>query len=99
MAKEPMIDFEEVAKEWRKDPAYKKAYDALEAEYAYYDAMLTAMREANLTQKEIAKRMKTSEAAVSRLFDVKGKTAPTWKTIMKFAKAVGKRPVLTFVDA
>ena len=95
MAKDTMIPYEKAAQQWRNKPSYRKAYAALEAEYSLYDAMLKAMAESDLTQKEVAKRMGTSEAAVSRLFDVKH--APTWTTITKFAKAVGKQPVLKFV--
>ena len=89
---------ENLFKEWRKDPAYIAAYEALEPEFAFYESLLKAMRDAKLTQKEVAKRRHTSEAAVSRLFDIDKKRAPNWHTIMKFAAAVGKRPVLKFVD-
>lgn len=95
--KKPMIDAEMLFKKWRKDPAYMDAYTALEPEYALHEAMLRARIEAGLTQKDIAERMGTSEAAVSRLFRPLPGHAPSWSTIMKFAKAVGKKPVLTFV--
>jgi DNA-binding XRE family transcriptional regulator len=99
MAKEKPIPYKKVAAQWRKDPGYRKAYDALEPEYALYRSMLESLTEAGITQKEVAKRMGTSEAAVSRLFDVNGQHAPNWATIVKFAAAVGKRPVVTFVEA
>lgn len=99
MAKNKGIPFEEVAKKWRVKKGYSKAYAALDEEYAMYEAMLKAMQSAKITQKEVAKRMHTSEAAVSRLFDIKKKHKPSWTTIMKFAHALGKRPVLKFVDA
>jgi len=99
MTKKTMIPYDEAAKEWRKKPGYQRAFDALTPEYALYEALLKAMKESDLTQKEIAKRMHTSEAAVSRLFDSEKKHAPNWSTIMKFAHAIGKTPVLTFADA
>lgn len=95
----PAQPIDALFKGWRKDPKYREAYDAAAPEYGLYAAMLQAMADAHLTQKEVAKRMHTSEAAVSRLFDMKKKHAPSWKTIMKFAQAVGKMPVLHFVDA
>lgn len=96
--KSKMIDYEEVAKQWRKDPAYVAAYEALAPEYALYEALIKARMEAGITQKELARRMGTSEAAVSRMMGANRERLPSWNTIMKFARAVGKKPVLAFVD-
>jgi ribosome-binding protein aMBF1 (putative translation factor) len=48
-------------------PGVKKAYDALEEEYAALHTMLEARLAAGLTQADIAKRMGTTVSAVSRL--------------------------------
>lgn len=86
-------------KEWRKKPEYAEAYGTLECEYTLHEVMIRARMEAGLTQKELAARMGTSEAAVSRLLGADGGHAPSWKTIAKFAMALGKKPILKFVDA
>ncbi len=99
MTTDKKIPYEKIARRWRKNAAYKAAYEALAPEYALYEAMLKAMADAKLTQKEVARRMHTSESAISRMFDMKKKHTPSWATIMKFAHAVGKKPILRFVDA
>ena len=48
-------------------PGVKKAYVALEEEYATLHAMLDARLAAGLTQADVAKRMGTTVSAVSRL--------------------------------
>ena len=45
----------------------KKAYEALEEEYAALHTMLDARLAAGLTQADVAKRMGTTVSAVSRL--------------------------------
>lgn len=96
---EQMIPFEEISARWKKDPEFMAYYNALDAEFAVYEAMIIAAKEKGMTQKKLAKKMKTSESAISRLFSMKNHNLPSWSTITKFAEAIGKRPVLTFVDA
>ena len=84
-------------KEWDKDPEFVKAYDALEAEFAVYDAMLKAMKKNGITQTELAERMDTTKSTLSRM--LRAKHSPSWNTISRFAKALGMRPVLSFVKA
>jgi predicted transcriptional regulator len=58
---------------------------------------LTARREAGVTQTELARQMGTSQAAIARLEG--GKVKPTWETVERYAKALGRRPVVTLVAA
>lgn len=95
MAKDKMIPVEELLKKWRKDPEYVKAYEALQPEFEIYEAMIVAMKKKGITQTELAERMKTTKSSVSR--SLSGKFPPSWSTIMRFAKATGTRPVITFV--
>ena len=76
------------------DSKYRKAYNELENEYSLIRAMLEAKEESGLSQKQIAKKMGTSEAALSRLLS--GDQDPNWNTIWKFGKAVGKTANLQF---
>jgi len=54
-------------------------------------------REAGLTQAEVARGMGTSQAAVARLES--GHFMPSWNSIERFARAVGRRPVVTLQAA
>ena len=45
---------------WSKDPAYRKAYDDLEEEFALAAAIAEARGKAGLTQEEVAQRMHTT---------------------------------------
>lgn len=78
--------------EWRKDPAYREAYDALEEEFALASAMIDARGAAS--QEEIAKRMHTSQPAVARL--EAGKGNPSLNTLRRYAEATGTRLKITF---
>jgi ribosome-binding protein aMBF1 (putative translation factor) len=67
---------------------FRKAYDALEIEYALAHAMLSARTRAGLTQEAVAVRMGTTKSAVSRL-EASGKHAPSMASLKKYADAVG----------
>lgn len=76
----------------------KAAYDVLEDEYGALRAVLTARREAGLTQAQIAERMGTTASAVSRLEAslTSEKHSPSFATLRKYAAACGKRLVISF---
>ncbi len=71
-----------------KRPGFRKAYDALEAEYALAHEMLSARTRAGLTQEAVADRMGTTKSAVSRL-EGAHKHAPSVASLKKYADAVG----------
>jgi len=75
------------------NPAVKAEYDANITTYAILDEILSARREAGLTQAQVAERMGTKASAVARLESalVSGKHSPSIDTLRKYAAAVGKR--------
>jgi DNA-binding XRE family transcriptional regulator len=79
------------------DPQLRAAYDALDEEYAALDALLTARREAGLTQAEVAERMGTTASAVSRLESSLSseRHSPSFSTLRKYAAACGKKLVIS----
>ena len=83
------IPVEESFAEWRKDPAYREAYAALEEEFALAQQVIEARARAGLTQAELAERMGTSQSAVARLES--GKSRPSVATLEKLALATGSR--------
>jgi transcriptional regulator with XRE-family HTH domain len=89
-----MIPVEESFAEWRKDPAYREAHAALEEEFALAKALIEARTDANISQEEIAKRMRTSQPAIARLEGGRGN--PSLKTLRRYADATGTRLRLVF---
>ncbi|MGH8781684.1 helix-turn-helix domain-containing protein [Paraburkholderia sp.] len=79
-------------------PVVKAAYDALDDEYSALRAILSARREAGLTQAQIAERMGTTASAVSRLEAslLSEKHSPSFATLRKYAAACGKKLVISF---
>jgi len=78
---------------WKKDPTFRKEYDALAEEFALFDALVSARQQAGLTQTEVAERMGTKTPAVARLEAGGGRQhhAPSLATLRKYAAAVGCR--------
>jgi ribosome-binding protein aMBF1 (putative translation factor) len=92
-----LIPVEESFAEWRKDPAYVRAYDALEDEFALAKAMIEARAQAGLTQEQLAQRMKTTQAVIARLES--GRVKPSTRTLERFAAATGMRLRISFEPA
>ena len=82
-------------KKWMKDDsAYAQAYDALEEEFSLASAMIAARSRAGLTQQQLAKRMKTTQAVIARLES--GRIKPSTRTLERFAAATGMRVRILF---
>lgn len=92
--KKRMIPVAEVAKRWLKNPSVRKAYDALEEEFAMAQAFIAARARAKLTQQQVAKRMGTTQAVVARLES--GRVMPSTRTLERFAAATGHRLKIQF---
>lgn len=83
-----MRSFDAWKRKQMKDPAFKKEYDALEAEFALAHELIGARVKAKLTQEEVARRMGTSQSAVARMES--GRRLPSTSSLQKYAKAVGR---------
>jgi ribosome-binding protein aMBF1 (putative translation factor) len=88
------IPAEESFREWRKDPEYLAAFDALEDEFAVASALIKARGDAAMTQEQVARAMGTTQAVVARLES--GKTMPSTRTLERFAKATRTRLRISF---
>ena len=88
------IPVEESFKQWKKDPKYVAAYNALEKEFAIASAMIKARADANMTQEQVAKAMGTTQAVIARLES--GKALPSTRTLERFAKATRTRLRISF---
>jgi predicted transcriptional regulator len=89
----------EMHKKWMKDPNYRKAYEALEEEFALASAVMDVRTRAGLTQEELARRMGTTQPVVARLES--GRTRPSMRTLERLAQATGSRLLIGFeaIDA
>jgi predicted transcriptional regulator len=83
-----MRSFEAWKRKQLKNPEFKKAYDALEEEFALIGELLKARTRAKLTQAQVAKRMGTSQSAVARM---ESGRAPSMASLRKYAKATGSK--------
>lgn len=70
--------------------SFVKMYEALSAFLTDYDFLKDSL---NLTQKDIAEKMGTTQSAVSRIESLK--TNPSYKQLLKMAQAVGGDLLIT----
>lgn len=88
---------DDLHKEWLKNPAYRREYEALEEEFSLTAALIEARARAGLTQAQVALRMNTTQAVIARLEG--GGSKPSTSTLEKYAKATGSRLKITFEPA
>ncbi len=81
----------------RSDPDYAREFAALEEEFALAAAMLEARARAGLTQEQLARLMKTTQAVIARLES--GRARPSTRTLERFAAATGSRLRIFFEPA
>jgi len=79
------------------DPKYKKAYTELEDEFVIAKELIQARTNANLTQKQIAERMGTTQSVVARIES--GNPLPSLKSLIRYAVAVNSRIDLKLIQA
>jgi ribosome-binding protein aMBF1 (putative translation factor) len=91
------IPVERSFSEWRRDPAYVKAYDAFEDEFALAAALIDARGRAGLSQADVARKMETSQPAIARL--EAGRGNPSIETLRRFASVTGTRLRIAFEPA
>jgi DNA-binding XRE family transcriptional regulator len=96
MTKAKRPTFENFKKKALKDKAVAKEYDALAPEYALRAELIKMRHAAGLTQEEVAERMGTKKASISRLESVDAAHSPSLETIVRYAHAVGYKLDLRF---
>jgi len=88
------IPVDDAFKEWRKDPQFVAAYDALEEQFAFAPALIKARGDADMTQDQVAEAMGTTRSAVIRLEG--GRSNPSTRTLQRFAAATHTRLRISF---
>lgn len=89
-----MSKIKDLHKKLSRDPKYRKAYEELALEFELVSVLVQARSQAGLTQKQLAKRMKTTQSTVARLEG--GRANPSIRTLEKFAQATGTRLKIVF---
>lgn len=79
------------------DREVRTNYDAMADEFSLARELIAARVRAGLTQAELAARMDTTQSVVARLES--GAQLPSVKTLLRFAKATGARPVIKLLAA
>lgn len=74
--------------DWNKQPAYRKAYEALGKEFDLAAVVIEARIRAGLTQSELAERIGTKQPAIAR---IEGGQLPSTSTLKRIAEATGSR--------
>lgn len=80
------LDFEEDLKERLKNPEFKREFDKLQPEFDLIQAIINARIKKGITQKILAKRMKTKQSVISRLES--GNANPSFKFVKRLAEAL-----------
>jgi ribosome-binding protein aMBF1 (putative translation factor) len=76
MKKKPkLISFEEWEKELMKDPEFVKEYNKLEPEFQIARQIIDARLKKKMSQEELAKKVGTGQAVISRLEGMNGKSS------------------------
>jgi len=77
-----------------RDPKYRKAYEALDEEFALASAVVDVRNRAGLTQKQLARKMGTTLPVAARLESGRGR--PSMRTLERLAEATGSRLLISF---
>lgn len=78
--------WEDHKKELLKNPAFKKAYDALELEYSIAASLIEARTKQGLSQADVAKKMNTTQSVISRVESAQ--TTPSVSFLKRLAAAL-----------
>lgn len=77
------------------NPEFREEYAKADAEFALIEAMITARRDAKLTQAELAEKIGTTQSAIARL--EAGRVSPSISTLRRYAEATGHQLRVGFV--
>jgi ribosome-binding protein aMBF1 (putative translation factor) len=78
--------FEEHIKEMLQDPEFEKAWEESEVEYQLGRKLIEARMKKNLSQRDLARKIGTSQAAISRIENMSGN--PSLHLLKRIASAL-----------
>ena len=91
-----MSKFNQYLTEQLKDSAFKAEYDAIEAEFAIIQAMITARQKTGMTQKQLAERTGIHQSDISKL--ERGNGNPSLRTLSRLAEGLGMKLKVEFTS-
>lgn len=87
-------DFRELLAQELKNPKFKKEWDRLEPAYQAQRALIRARIDAKMSQRQLAKKAKTTQAVISRIENMT--VSPSIGLLQKIAEAFGKNLEIKF---
>ena len=84
-----LISAEEAHKKWMKDPRYRREYENLQPEFEIARQMIGARIKKKMSQEELAKKMGTGQAVISRLEGMNA--SPSLSLLKRVASAFEKK--------
>ena len=94
-ARRKLMTWEEHRKQLMKDPKVHQACLELQPEFAIIRKVIESRVKKGVSQKELAKRMKTKQSAISRLES--GYANPSLNFLQRLAKALNSRLEIRFL--
>lgn len=92
--KRKVYTFRNHLKESLKDPQFKKIWQESEAEYQLAVKLIDARLKKNMSQRELASKVKTSQAAISRIEAMAGN--PSLSLLKRIARALDTKLSISF---
>ena len=87
--KRPIFTLDDHLKELMKNPKFKKEWEDSEAEFQLSCRLIEARLKRNLSQRELAKKVGTSQAAISRIEAMNGN--PSLSLLKRISAALGSK--------
>lgn len=88
------LDFETYLNEQLKNPKFRKEWDALDPQYQVMRELIKARLNCKLSQRELAKKAKTTQAVISRIENMT--VSPSVGLLQKIAEALNKKLEIKF---
>jgi len=89
MNKQKLYTFQDDLKERLTDPEFKKAWKESEPDYLLAKQIIEKRLSKKLSQRDLAKRLNTSQAAISRIESMNGN--PSFSFLKHIATALGSK--------
>lgn len=94
MSRSNLYTFDDHLKESLKDPEFKKVWQDSEVEYQLSRKLIKARMKRKLSQRDLAKKVKTSQAAISRIEGMNGN--PSLSLLKRIATALNTKLQISF---
>jgi len=89
------LTLDQYLKKQLKDPEFKKEWNKLEPQYQITRELIRARIEGKVSQRELARKAKTTQAVISRIENMS--VSPSISLLQKIATGLGKKLEVRFV--